>query len=157
MKVLLVRHAKAKDRSTWLEDDSSRPLSKAGLLQAQALGDRLSPYRPVLVASSPALRCVQTVTPLAEALGASIEQIDQLGEMDWEGPGAALRVLRDFAGRAASVVICSHGDVIPALLGELQAADGLVLPEVLRCAKGSTWVVEGDGSQFEKALYLEAP
>ena len=65
MAVLVVRHAKAGDRSSWPGADRDRPLSGKGRRQAEALVDTLSDWKPVRILSSPFARCVQTVEPLA--------------------------------------------------------------------------------------------
>jgi 8-oxo-dGTP diphosphatase len=61
------------------------------------------------IVSSPYLRCVQTVEPLAGALGLAVEHDDRLAE----GAGrAALELLRE-----DGVVCCTHGDVVGDVLG----------------------------------------
>src|SRR4051794_39945165 len=80
MTVFLVRHADAKSRANWPHPDDTRPLSRKGLHQAEALVDRLvdRPVRRVL--SSPAVRCVETLAPLAGKLGLSVQQTESLLE-----------------------------------------------------------------------------
>src|SRR5438874_1809614 len=70
---LLLRHADAGDRQAWTGPDGRRVLSDLGRVQAQQLVARLGglPIRRVL--SSPAARCLQTVGPLARALGLKVE------------------------------------------------------------------------------------
>src|ERR1700676_1033768 len=63
----VVRHAKAGSRSNWPEDDRFRPLGNKGSKQAEALVSILEPFPITAVYSSPFLRCVQTVAPLALA------------------------------------------------------------------------------------------
>src|SRR5439155_26388084 len=70
---LLLRHADAGDRQAGTGPDGRRGLSDLGRVQAQQLVARLGglPIRRVL--SSPAARCLQTVGPLARALGLKVE------------------------------------------------------------------------------------
>ena len=72
----LVRHAKAGERRLWKGDDIDRPLSKKGWKQAELVSKRLAKLDPELVCSSPYVRCVQTLEPLATRLGTTVE-IDQ--------------------------------------------------------------------------------
>jgi len=152
MPLLLVRHAVALARRKWEGEDEERPLNRRGNRQAEALAARLGAYPAERVLSSPALRCVETVAPLATALGLRVEPDDALAE---GSTGAALHLVRRLQGRTA--VLCSHGDVIPRVLEALVVHDGIDLGERPEWPKGSTWVVEDDGTRFVKAFYIEPP
>ena len=152
--MLLVRHAKAGDRGRWDGPDHLRPLTEKGWEQARQLCDQLAGYGATRVLSSPYVRCVQTVEPLAERLGLSVEESDALAE------GATTGQLDELLGslRSETAVLSTHGDVIPTLLDHLVERDGLYLPSDYPCAKGSTWVLHGDGDGcVTRAEYLPAP
>ncbi len=110
MSVLLLRHARAGERAAWTGDDTLRPLDDRGLRQALALRD-LAQRAIGRIVSSPYRRCVETVEPLAEALGIPIELDDRLAE--GASPQLALALLAELDGGLA----CTHGDVIEAVLG----------------------------------------
>jgi broad specificity phosphatase PhoE len=78
--VYLVRHASAEARETWGGDDRSRPLDGRGLRQAEELADQLGRREFRRIVSSPYVRCVETVVPLAHARGLAVEHADALGE-----------------------------------------------------------------------------
>jgi broad specificity phosphatase PhoE len=105
---VLVRHASAGDRAAWTADDRLRPLDERGRRQAEALASALRAETVRRIVSSPHLRCVQTVEPLATELGLEVERDERLSE----GAGRAASELLDEAG----VVVCTHGDVARALL-----------------------------------------
>lgn len=148
MPLLLVRHAVALRSHDWSKPDHLRPLTPKGYAQAEALAELLSPYVVTRILSSPFVRCVETVEPLALRLGLPLERRDDLVE----GAGAsALSALTSMGD--GSVVVCSHGDVIPELL-DLLVADEAIGAEGLRCAKGSTWVIGPGGAS---AAYLPPP
>jgi phosphohistidine phosphatase SixA len=111
--VVLLRHASAGDRDDWPGEDDERPLDKKGRRQAKALVEEFAHYEFGRIVSSPAVRCVQTVEPLAERLGLDIEARDELAE------GArreeALALVAEVRGSGA--VLCTHGDVVVELLG----------------------------------------
>ncbi len=114
MIVYLVRHARAGHRETWSgEDDTLRPLDERGQRQAEALVAQLAERDFSRVLSSPYLRCVQSVEPLAEARGLQVEAVDALAE--GAGEAAALELFR---GLDAPAVACVHGDLAQMLLGE---------------------------------------
>lgn len=154
MAVYLIRHAAAGERAKWKGPDADRPLSKKGRRQADALVDLLAGKGIGRIVSSPFLRCVQTVDPLAARLGLTVETDDALAEEATGDDVAALA--RKLA--PDNPALCTHGDVIPALLDALAAHDGLRLPKRYPCAKGSVWVLnEGADHTFSSAKYLPAP
>jgi phosphohistidine phosphatase SixA len=106
---VLLRHAAAGHRTDWEHDDHLRPLNARGRRQSDDLVELLRPFRLHRVVSSSYVRCVQTVEPLAAALGVEVELDDRLKE----GAGAASAALL----REDGVVCCTHGDIVEALLG----------------------------------------
>jgi len=151
--VYLIRHAHAGDRTTWHGDDSQRPLSEKGWRQARGLVNvipRNPPLRRVLSSSS--LRCIQTVEPLAQVHGVSVEIDDRL--LEGADPVDALALLGHELAIGGAVAACSHGDVIPGVL-DLLRSKGVPLDGPFTWPKGSTWVLEGrDGGGVVRARYL---
>lgn len=132
---MLVRHGSAGDREAWEGDDRERPLDEKGARQAAELVDLLAPYAIERILSSPAVRCVQTMEPLAKARGLSIEPRDELGEELQTTAGAELvRSLAD-----SGLAICGHGGLEYAL------------PNPPRWKKGAVLVV-GDGLEVVARL-----
>src|SRR4029450_4122718 len=74
----VVRHAKAGVREAWPGTDQERPLTRRGRKQALRLIDRFRGLDIQRILSSPYLRCIQTVEPLAEARGLPVEGGTQL-------------------------------------------------------------------------------
>lgn len=152
MSIYLVRHAKAGDRGLWREDDWLRPLSRAGSAQARQLVTVLQDARVDRILSSRYVRCMETVVPLAGARGLPVEVEESLAEgADVEGTLALVR-----KHLLPGAVMCSHGDVIPAVLASL-AANGVDLGPDPRCPKGCIWVLDGVGSEVARASYLPPP
>ncbi len=150
----LVRHAKAGDRSAWVGPDHLRPLTQPGQRQARALLDQFATARFARIVSSPYVRCMETVVPLAGAHLLAIEPHEALAEA---APlDETLKLLAACADDGA--VWCSHGDVIPDLLGHLAATTGLDLGPDPRCAKGSTWTLDIDtNGDVTTATYRPPP
>jgi len=148
----LVRHGHAGDRSDFAGPDRRRPLSERGFRQAEALRDALAGCGATRLLSSPFKRCEQTLEPLAEKLGLGVELADELAE--GAGGVAPLRCAEQL--RHTTVVMCSHGDVIPDVLDEL-CRRGIELEDELRWQKGSAWVLEWDGDRLAKGRYLPPP
>lgn len=148
----LMRHATAGDRAKWTGIDAIRPLTKKGRRQSSALTDYLRDRGIERIYTSPYTRCVQTVEPLADAIGAKVVEHDALAE----GPDidGAYALCDELAGYNA--VLCSHGDVIPAVINRMMWA-GLTLESRFYCSKGSIWEVDLDGGRFTTARYVPPP
>jgi broad specificity phosphatase PhoE len=137
MSILLVRHASAGKRKQWHGDDRLRPLDDRGRDQAAMLPVTLSNYEVKRIWSSPFVRCLQTVEPLATQLDLRIEERDELAE--GAGQPEVLELAR--AAGPQTVVLCTHGDVVTHLLGE-------------ETQKGSTSVLELVDRQVVRRGYL---
>ena len=146
----LVRHAKAGSRERWTRPDDERPLTPPGLRQAEGLVRQLAAAQVRRVASSPYVRCVETVAPLASARGLEVEIADGLAE--GAGPDWAVRVL----SQANGAVLCSHADVVGEVVMAL-ADGGARLEGGLRWAKGSTWIFESEAGRIVSGRYLPPP
>lgn len=79
LRVLLVRHAPPVF-PTIGSDEYTRPLTEAGLEQARSLAHELEDVPIDAVYSSPYLRAIQTVQPLAEARGLNVQAVEDLRE-----------------------------------------------------------------------------
>jgi 8-oxo-dGTP diphosphatase len=156
MQVLLVRHGHAGTKRQWHgDDDGLRRLDEQGLAQAAALVPLLEPFMPARILSSPFLRCVESVTPLGDALRIPIERSPSLVP---EAGIAATLLARDVSiGGPGAIVLCTHGETIHVMQGQL-APDGLpdFGPAALR-EKGSVWVLERTDGRFTGARYLPPP
>jgi 8-oxo-dGTP diphosphatase len=139
LSVYVVRHGKAGHRETWAgDDDTQRPLTKAGRRQAEALSDRLADAGVKTLWSSPYVRCVQSLEPLADRLGLTLQTDERLAEgVDFEN---TLELIRE-AGDGA--VLCTHGDVLTDVVNALvRRGTRLTTPPEWR--KGSVWVLDRD-------------
>jgi phosphohistidine phosphatase SixA len=154
--LFLLRHAQAGSRASWPgSDDVLRPLTAQGRHQSADLVSLLGEMGITEIRSSPYKRCLETVAPLAAALGLDVIVDDRLGE----GPaGEAIALARTLA--ETSTVFCSHGDILPAILDHLRVNDALDLGPDPRCQKGSTWICEPNRAwpgHFAEATYLAPP
>ena len=145
----MIRHAHAGSRQDSRGPDRGRHLSARGYKQARNLVTVLEGYSPQRILSSASGRCLETMSPLAEAMHLKVEKEDALAE----GEGlAALALVRRVANE--KIALCTHGDVIPEILVALADEDHLDLGPRPRQAKGSVWVLEAEDERFVKAVYL---
>lgn len=145
----VVRHAHAGDRESWTLNDDLRPLSPRGVAQA----DRLAALseRPAAIWSSPSLRCVGTLLPMARRHDVELRTTDVL----YEGQGAVAMLALVLAAVDHPVVVCTHGDIVADLLGILERG-GVGLP-VLKAEKASTWTLEVVDGRVRAARYTAPP
>jgi len=159
--LLVVRHANAKSRRDWTRSDDLRPLNGRGRTQAENLIATLEGAPIARVLSSPAVRCIETVAPLADKRAISVEYDALLAE------GARIDRLIEHAASLNGVggaVLCSHGDVIPPLVETLAESAAIDLPADGGWSKGSTWVLDCElwaggpiPLRLRSARYLPAP
>jgi 8-oxo-dGTP diphosphatase len=150
--VYLVRHAKAGIRGTWAGADEGRPLTRRGRKQARRLVERFQGLDLERIVSSPFVRCVQTVGPLAAARGLSVEPATELRE------GASVdELLRVIAGLdERPTVVCGHGTEIGSMIERLHRS-GATIEGTRGIAKGSVWVLDCEHGRVVSAHYLPAP
>jgi 8-oxo-dGTP diphosphatase len=150
--VYLVRHAKARRRESWPDNDRLRPLTKTGRRQAEGLVRLLRSFPVARITSSPYVRCVQTIRPLA--LDRSIGIVESEGLSEGASLDAMLELLEPASDGAD--VFCSHGDVIPAVVTSLAGA-GMKVRGEEGWKKGSIWVLEREAGAFGKGRYIPPP
>jgi 8-oxo-dGTP diphosphatase len=151
--VYLIRHAKAKNRLKWLEPDHLRPLTKAGFAQADALPALYEEQPFSRLFSSPYLRCVQTLEPLAEARGLPLELAEELAEGTHAGELLELMLALAHDGPAA---FCTHADVMMEAVEEILTA-GVRVDGPLEFKKAATWILEVQDRTFASGRYLPPP
>jgi 8-oxo-dGTP diphosphatase len=110
--LVILRHTKARARSSWRKDDRDRPLTRAGEFQAEQLVPILAASGVTRVVSSSSRRCWTTVGPYADVADLDIEETDDLSE---EGAtrGKVRRVLDQLMSLREGAVLCTHRPVLP--------------------------------------------
>jgi 8-oxo-dGTP diphosphatase len=141
MHVFVLRHACAGRKGGWPGPDADRPLDAVGRQQAEALADVLAGQGVRRLVSSPSLRCVDTLRPLARRLQLTIERAPGLEAR------AGSSVLEDVIAdqNFDGAVVCTHGEVMQPFLEQLrgwgvpvpdrESADALL-------SKGTGWWLE---------------
>ena len=155
MLVVLLRHGHAGMKRHWRGDDSIRPLNEQGLAEALALTDLIAPFAPARILSSPFLRCMQSVAPLAQAFDMHVERSQSL--VPEAGIAATALSLGVTAHGPGAVVLCTHGEVIR----DMQASLGREElpwfgPDAPR-EKASVWILDRIDGRFVSARYLPPP
>lgn len=126
--LIIVRHAKAMDRSTWSKSDLARPIVALGRRQAQLLIPLLGAYGVERLISSPAIRCVSTLQPYAAERHLEIVQVPELTEeRGSDDPDGVAAVITELAGRVVErrmpAALCGHRPVLPHVLAALDVPE----------------------------------
>ena len=151
--VYLVRHAKAGSRARWTEPDRLRPLTKPGRRQAEGLVELLAEQPLSRLLSSPYVRCLQTLDPLARSRDLPVEKTEHLAE------GAPVDVVLELMLSVAGdgpAALSTHGDVMIFAVETLIAA-GIPAEGPGEFKKGSTWVFDVRDGAFALLRYLPPP
>ncbi|MGB7820168.1 MAG: NUDIX hydrolase [Ornithinibacter sp.] len=150
--VLLVRCAPATPRERWVHDDVARPLTAEGEHLARSLVSLTSMFEVKHVMSAPARRCLDTVTPLAMGQSLVVEVSESLTDGRLlDAQGVVDRV------RGTGSVVCTHEDVISAVLRRLEVRDHITMSPDLGRRRGSVWILTGDEHRYTAAHYLPMP
>ncbi len=125
--LVVLRHGSARSRRAWRQDDRRRPLVQQGTLQAQRLIALLAAYDVTHLATSSSTRCVDTLTPYADATGWKLCEYDALSE---EGATAASveAVVEELVDSGEGAVLCTHRPVLPMVFDTLGLADVQLQP-----------------------------
>jgi len=149
MTLYLVRHGSAGSRDSNDPNDTRRHLDPKGWAQAEKITRHLEAEPITAIYSSPLPRCVETVMPLAGSLDIDVQLDDRLSE--GSPVDAAWGLIEETA--RDTVVLCSHGDVIPELIAR-STHRGMRIHEPTGFSKGSVWKLQGwDGTGFAKGSW----
>ena len=136
---VLLRHADAGLKSDWPGPDDWRGLTEVGHDQARAVVAMLGDLPIQCILSSPALRCRQTVVPLARARGLDIEPCWQLNRTD--EPVDVLGLLADQDTEGA--VLCTHRETLEAVFSQLVWSCDAVARAGDPMDKAAAWLLRG--------------
>lgn len=123
--LLIVRHAKAEARKLWRGSEADRPITPKGSAAAYALSRELTCFTPTRLATSPWLRCTQTLG--AFALQAQVPMIcaDELTEDAFAAdPEVSWRrfatEIKEMLIRHTATAVCLHRPVIGGVFSRLR-------------------------------------
>jgi 8-oxo-dGTP pyrophosphatase MutT (NUDIX family)/phosphohistidine phosphatase SixA len=143
--LLVLRHAKARSRSSWPGEEADRPLTGSGRRQARSIPGLLACWDPARLLCSPWARCVQTLQPYLDQRELDQRELDQR-ELDHRAEqGAPSRrppeivpllseeglhhdptrigaIVDELLAGRESAVLCTHRPVLAVVVAALAAA-----------------------------------
>ena len=115
--LVLLRHAKAVRREDWDGDDGDRPLDVVGQRQAKRLLPLYLPYGLKEIHTSDAMRCLETIQPIARSLDIKTIASKDLSEYGYAiDKELSLIYVQELFESNVPALICSHNPVIPKLV-----------------------------------------
>lgn len=133
--IIAVRHGKAMSADSWDGEDATRPLVQRGSDQAESIAAGIAAYRPVKLVTSTATRCVATMEPAARLTGVSVKKTDAISQDAFEsGRDGVAKLVRKRLDCQQTVAVCSHGPVLPELIGQVADVTGTPVDAQLRRA-----------------------
>ncbi len=123
--IVALRHGKAVSPEKWDGPDATRPLTPRGAGQAASVAQGIAGFRPARLISSTAVRCLDTIAPTARITGLEVAEDDGISQDAYSSSGDRVtQVVQRAFERAETVVLCSHGPVLPQIIAAVIAAAG---------------------------------
>jgi len=155
--LILLRHAKAIDRSEWSGEDTDRPLSAEGERQAKRLLANFKPYGIEEMHSSSAVRCYETITPMARAFNVDFFFTDSLSQdvhiKDRERP---IKYIHRLLVNNYPVLLCSHNPILPETISSFVDKFGVEVAET-KLNPADAWVVHHIEREVVSVEFLPGP
>lgn len=123
--IIALRHGKAVPGEDWDGPDATRPLMQRGIDQAMSVAHGVAAFRPRMLMSSTAERCLRTIAPTARVTGLAVEEEHAISQDAYRSSGKAVRqVVADRIRAGETVVLCSHGPVLPQIIAAVAEETG---------------------------------
>lgn len=123
--IVALRHGKAVPPDDWDGPDATRPLLQRGTDQALSVSHGVAAFRPKHLVSSTAERCLRTIAPTARVTGLPVDDEHVISQDAYRSGGAEVRAfVADRIRDAETVVLCSHGPVLPQIIAAVAELTG---------------------------------
>ena len=154
---ILLRHAKAVTRDEWQGDDDDRPLDSLGQNQANRLLALYQVYNLEQIHTSDAVRCYDTVNPMAKGLGIKLEVTGKLSENTYKkDKEKAFDYAKDLIKEDARILLCSHNPILPKMLNKLTKKSDVDADEG-KLSPADAWVIHRNGREIIQIDRIDAP
>ncbi len=155
--LILLRHGKAIAREEWEGDDGDRPLAQLGQQQAKRMLATYLPYGINEIHTSDAVRCYETVVPMARSLKLDTIYWSELSEYAFEkDKKASVRVVQEIIESEARAIVCGHNPVLPGMVAKFigkksfKQLDHGLMP-------GESWILHHREGEIVAIDWMPAP
>jgi 8-oxo-dGTP diphosphatase len=155
--LILLRHCKALARTEWEGDDAKRPLDQVGLDQSERLIHNLIPFGIEEIHSSDAVRCYESINPLAKYLSLNYFFTDSLSEIVYQGkPNRVFKYIERLLDNSNTTLICSHNPILPHYLQNKLNRQGFNVNDTF-LKPGDAWIIHHIQREILAVDKLNAP
>lgn len=155
--LILLRHAKALARNEWNGDDGDRPLIQLGQSQADFLALSLRAYAIEEIHTSDAVRCYETVRPLAQAIKKDLIFASEVSEYGFERDELkSTKYVRQLLKNNTPTLVCSHNPVLPYILEKLITKSGVEISST-KLEPASAWVINHLDTEVISIDFMPGP
>ena len=155
--LILLRHGKAIAREEWEGDDGDRPLAQLGQIQSKRMLSKYLPFAISEIHTSDAVRCYETVAPMARAMSLDMIYWSELSEYAFaKDKKAAINVVNDIIESETRAIVCGHNPVLPGIVAKFigkknfKQLDHGLLP-------GEAWILHHRDGEVIAIDWMEAP
>jgi len=155
--LIMLRHAKALDRSEWLSEDDDRPLQNIGQLQAKRMLSLYQAFGVQEIHTSDAVRCLDTVIAMAQALDIIPMIKEDLSEYTYKkNKDKAIDYAKDLIKKNKQVLLCSHNPVLPRMMEKLTKKIDFDYPDN-KLQPGEAWILHHNKKEVLQIDRMDAP
>ena len=157
MTLLFLRHGKAIAREEWSGDDGDRPLAQLGQIQSMRMLAQYLPFAIKEIHTSDAVRCYETVAPMARSLAVEMIYWTELSEYAFEkDQKAGMKVVHEIIESETHAIVCGHNPVLPGIVAKFigkknfKELDHGLLP-------GEAWILHHRDGEIIAIDWMPAP
>jgi len=155
--LILLRHAKAVTRDEWIADDDDRPLGPIGQNQVKKLFSTYQAFNIEQIHTSDAVRCYDTVNPIAKGLDIKLEVTGKLSESTYKkDKEKAFDYAKNLLTKDVRALICSHNPILPKMLNKLTKKSEIDSDEE-KLSPADGWVIHRIGKEIIQIDRIDAP
>ena len=155
--LILMRHVEALDRHDWSGKDCDRPLNSHGERQAKRVLSNFQPYAVEEIHSSSAVRCYESITPMARALSVDFFFTDSLSEdvylKDKERP---IKYIHRLLVNDYPTLVCSHNPILPRAISSFVDKFGVDVSDT-KLEPADAWIAHHVDREVIAVDYLPGP
>ena len=155
--LIMLRHAKALERTEWQGEDEDRPLQLIGQLQAKRMLSLYQAFGVEEIHTSDAVRCLDTIAQMAKALQITPIITNAVSEYTYKkNKEKAIDYAKELIKKNKQIVLCSHNPVLPRMMEKLTKKIDFDYPDN-KLLPGEAWVLFHSKKEVLQIDRISAP